>query len=315
MDFLNLDGPIRRLMHPENRRDGRRFDSMEKAADELVDYVTLVRQAHPDIRFFLLTNFPNWGYRGDVSYHARGPQRQDYGDYDTVVRVVLEKLKTAGIPLAGVTVDNPYDYLVGEHRSVNLRDPKSVDWLGRVRAYEDFAREQGLGFNLIVNSERGGHASDEAFYDETLKMVETYLKAGGRPNRWFVQSWYPHPTQIVPESAPHSLTALVKAVIGFVGSGVPFPDRKQDIRAQRQQPVSTGRIVLQPQPGTMTVTAKVPGLNNQVFSLGIPEDHRLPGGDAPELPGGLDPVGRAGPAGRGVLFLGAGRADLSTASG
>jgi acetyl esterase/lipase len=217
VDFLNLDGPVRRLMHPEKRRDGKRFDSVEKAADQLVEYVTLVRQAHPEIRFFLLTNFPNWGYRGDVSYHARGPQRQDYGDYDTVVRVVLDKLKTAGIPLAGVTVDNPYDYLVGEHFSVNLRDPKSVDWLGRVRTYEDFAREQGLQFNLIVNSQRGGHASDEAFYTDTLKMVETYVKAGGRPTRWFVQSWYRHPTRIVPESAPHSLTALVKAVMETVG--------------------------------------------------------------------------------------------------
>jgi|GEM_PF-784808 len=241
VDFLNLDGPVRRLMHPENRKDGRRFDSVEKAADELVDYVTLVRQAHPEIRFFLLTNFPNWGYRGDVSYHARGAGRQDYGDYDTVVRVVLEKLKTAGIPLAGVTVDNPYDYLVGEHMSVKLRDPKSVDWLGRVRAYEDFAREQGLQFNLIVNSERGGHTSDEAFCTETLKMAETYVKAGGRPTRWFVQSWYAHPTQIVPESAPHSLTGLAKAVISTVGSGAPASTKPERPSIRILEGVSYGR--------------------------------------------------------------------------
>ncbi|MBM4025809.1 MAG: alpha/beta hydrolase, partial [Planctomycetes bacterium] len=221
VDFLNLDGPVRRLLHPEKRRDGRRFDSVEKAADELVDYLTLVRRAHPEIRFFLLTNFPNWGYRGDVSYHARGPQRQDYGDYDTVVRVVLDKLKAANLPLAGVTVDNPYDYLVGEHFSVNLKDPRTVDWLGRVRTYEDFARAQRLQFNLIVNSERGGHKSDEVFYTDTMKMVEAYLQAGGRPTRWFVQSWYSHPTQIVPESVPHSLTALTKAVIGTVNSDTP----------------------------------------------------------------------------------------------
>jgi hypothetical protein len=277
-DFLNLDGPVRRLMHPHKRRDGRRFESVEKAADELVDYLNLVRRAHPELRFFL-TNFPNWGYRGAVST-ARGPQ-QDYGDYDTVVRVVLDKLKAANIPLAGVTVDNPYDYLVGEHSSVNLKDPRTVDWLGRVRAYEDFARAQGLQFNLIVNSERGGHASAETFYADTLKMVETYRKAGGQPTRWFVQSWYPHPTQIVPETAPHSLTALAKAVIEAVGSGV-APSKRGEARDTARTPVDHGpvrrpgaasgdRIVLQPQPGTMTVTAKVPGLSNQVFSLGIPE--------------------------------------------
>ena len=213
VDFLDIDGPIRRLMHPENRRDRQRFDSIEKAADELVDALRLHQQAHPKTRFWLLSNFPNWGYQGDVSYHARGPKRQDYGDDDEAVRVVLRKLRAAEIPLAGVTVDNPYDYLMGEHSSANLKDPKSVDWLQRVRRYEDFAREQGLEFNLIVNSERGGHASDELFYRETLQMVDIYRKAGGRPTRWFVQSWYPYPKQIVPETAPHSMTALVKAVI------------------------------------------------------------------------------------------------------
>lgn len=47
VDFLDVDGPIRRLLHPEHRRGGRRFDSIEKAADELVDALRLHRQAHP----------------------------------------------------------------------------------------------------------------------------------------------------------------------------------------------------------------------------------------------------------------------------
>jgi hypothetical protein len=224
VDYLDLDGPIRRLLHPENRRDGRRFDSIDKAADELVDALKLHRAAHPETKYWLLTNFPNWGWRGEVSYHARGPQRQDYGDYDQVVRIVLEKLRAAEIPLDGVTVDNPYEYLVGEHFSVKLADPKSVDWLARVRSYEDFAREQGLTFNLIVNSQRGGQESDERFFRETLQMVDTYQRAGGRPTRWFVQSWYPHPQQMLPETAPPSMTALVKAVMERVrGVSVELP--------------------------------------------------------------------------------------------
>lgn len=279
VDFLDVDGPIRRLLHPENRRDGQRFDSIEKAADELVDALRLHRQAHPHTRFWLLTNFPNWEYRGEVSYHARGPRRQDYGDYDEVVRVVLRQLEAAGIPLAGVTVDNPYDYLTGEHRSVNLPEPKSVNWLQRVRAYEDFAREQGLEFNLIVNSERGGQESDERYGRETLAMVDLYRQAGGRPTRWFVQSWYPYPKQIVPETAPHSMTALVKAVIERVGSAAttlandppPATTREPSPGSEHSAAVGSRRITLQPQPGAMQVTASVPGLDHQRFALGIPE--------------------------------------------
>jgi hypothetical protein len=226
VDFLDIDGPIRRLMHPMKRKDGKRFESIDKAADELVDALRIHHEAHPETRYWLLSNFPNWGWRGDVSYHARGPHRQDYGDYDQVVRVVLGKLKAAGVTLDGVTVDNPYGYLTGTHRSVNLTDPTSVDWLGRVRSYEDFARENGLTFNLIVNSERGGQESDELFYQETLQMVDVYLRAGGKPTRWFVQSWYPYPKQMTPESAPHSMTALVSAVIQRVRSDVQDPTKR-----------------------------------------------------------------------------------------
>jgi hypothetical protein len=77
--------------------------------------------------------------------------------------------------LDGLTVDNPYEYLIGEFRSVKIADPKTVDWLGRVRSYEDFARERGLKFNLIVNSQRGGNTSDELFFRETLQMTDAYL--------------------------------------------------------------------------------------------------------------------------------------------
>ncbi len=215
VDFLDLDGPVRRLLHPE-RPDGLHFESMAKAAAQVVDAVRLIHQAHPGIRFWHLTNFPNWGYKGDVSYHARGPQRQDYGEYDEAHRRVLEALQAGAIPLSGVTIDNPYDYLVGEHASVNLKDPTSVDWLARVRAYEDRARAEKLEVNLIVNSERGGQQSDEAFCRETLLMVDAYLAAGGRPTRWLVQTWYPYPQRVTPESAPSSMTGLAKAVIGKV---------------------------------------------------------------------------------------------------
>ncbi|TAN35793.1 MAG: hypothetical protein EPN23_10350 [Verrucomicrobia bacterium] len=211
VDFLDLDGPIRRLLH-SNRPGHEYFDSIEKAADQLVRALRVHRKAHPETQYWLLTNFPNWGWRGGVAYYARGLRNQNWGDYDQVVRIVLAKLREAGIALAGVTVDNPYDYMIGAQPAVNL-DPKTVDWLARIRSYEEFAHEQKLTFNLTVNSARGGQESDELFYKDTLQMVAAYLKAGGHPTRWFVQSWYPYPAQIVPEDAPYSITALTKAVI------------------------------------------------------------------------------------------------------
>lgn len=212
IDYLDLDGPVRRLLYAK-RKDGKRFTSIDKAADQLMIYMTKVNEAHPKIRFFLLTNFPNWGYRNVVSYHARGPKRQDWGDYDKIVRAVLRKAKAAGRKFAGVTVDNPYEYAIGEHFSVKLKDPRKVDWIKRIRDYEDFARSRGLEFNFIANSEQGGKTSGVAFAERTLKMIDAYVKAGGKPTRYIIQSWYPHPTRVVPETRPDTMTGLVKAVI------------------------------------------------------------------------------------------------------
>ncbi|KKK77843.1 hypothetical protein LCGC14_2849510 [marine sediment metagenome] len=110
--YLEMDGPVRRLLYPPRGRKG--FTSIDRCAAELMDFIRGVKKAYPDMGFFLLTNFPNWGYRGDVSYHARGPKRQDWGDYDTVVKTVLAHAAKAKLKIDGVTVDNPYEYRMGQ---------------------------------------------------------------------------------------------------------------------------------------------------------------------------------------------------------
>ena len=216
VDYLDLDGPVRRLIDLNNdciRNDSNCFTSITRCADELVDYMKAVVKRHPKLRFFLLTNFPNWGYKGGIAYHGTGPNRQQLGDYDKVVKRVLAKVKAAGLSFDGVTVDNPYEYIIGEHKSATLKDPSRLNWLKRVRTYEDFCNDQGIKFNLIINSETGGGTSDKEFYERTLKMLETYIKAGGNPARYIVQSWYSFPKKIVPENKPYSMTHLVKAVL------------------------------------------------------------------------------------------------------
>lgn len=215
IDYLDMDGPVRRLMGHAGwgKDESKKFTSYERCAVEVVDYMRGIRKEFPRMGFFLLTNFPNWGYKGEVSYHARGEKRQDWGDYDEVAKAVIKVTRASRMPLSGVTVDNPYEYLTGEHKSVKLGNPKEVDWPARVRAYEDFAHEQRLEFNLIVNSEEGGKTSDEEFFARTMKMVEAYDEAGGCAERLFIQSWYDYPKTIVPEKAGHSMTALVKAVM------------------------------------------------------------------------------------------------------
>lgn len=211
IDFLNLDGPIRRLLYPTGDREG--FDDYAACAEQLVIYMQAVREVYPEIRFFLLTNFPNWGYRGDVSYHARGPERQDWGDYHAVLEAVLPVIQAAGMPLVALSIDNPYEYARGMHHSVSLEDPTTIDWAARIDRLQADVRAEGLEVNMIINSQAGGNSSDAAFHDETLAYLDWYLERVSPPDRIYIQSWYDHPEALLPETEHGSMTALLRDVL------------------------------------------------------------------------------------------------------
>jgi hypothetical protein len=174
----------------------------------------VVNSRYPDLKFFTLTNFPNWGWKGGTSCHARHENRQDWGDYYDVVSTLLRKTKDAGVvnPV-GVTVDSPYQYTIGRVRSVNLEDPSRVNWIARLRDLEDYVESQGMELNLIINSVERLEVDAETYCEETLALIDLFEKAGGSPKRYIVQSWGHHPAKMLPESDPVSMTGLTKAVI------------------------------------------------------------------------------------------------------
>ncbi len=131
-----------------------------------------------------------------------------WGDYAEILDKAVTVTKGSGIPLKGITVDNPFDYAIGSHRSNQPDATAHVDWLARVRQLEDDVKARGLRFGLIFNSQRGGDketGSDELYEKETLEFLDLYSKSGGRPDNVIVQSWYHYPIRVVPESTPGTM--------------------------------------------------------------------------------------------------------------
>jgi len=219
--YLDMDGPFRRMFYQKTRAGMRRanYHTLDTAAQELVDMMRLWREAVPEIEFYLLTNFPNWGYGEYPAYHGwryTGEGKMGWGDYKRVLAKAIAQTNEAGIPLKGVTVDNPYDYAIGAVRSNQPAVTKGVDWVGRICELEDYVEAQGLEFNLIVNSSRAGSSktgSDELFAKETLAYIDLYRGRGGTPSGYIIQSWYHYPSAYVPESQPGTMAHLMKQAI------------------------------------------------------------------------------------------------------
>ncbi len=223
-DYLNLDGPIRRMIWPGSdvgRNDIAGLASTDACVDELLAYMRTMRREFPKVQFFALVNFPNWGWKGEPSYWGG----MFYGDYFEVLNRIVAKTRAAKMPILGVTADNPYEYTIGtqphqawmpmprEAKPTKPLDVAKIDWMARLLDLERTVKRQGLEFNLIVNSQGGGAASGEAFHRTTLDYLDAYRKAGGSAKRLILQTWYKFPEKVVPEDEPYTMTNLVKEAI------------------------------------------------------------------------------------------------------
>jgi len=219
--YLDMDHPITRLIYQtvNGRETKADFHTLGSASDQLVEVMKLWRDKIPDIEFCFLTNFPNYGWADYPAYHAwdfTGEGEKGYYDAKAELETVIKKTAAAGIPLKGITVDNPYDYATGQHFSNQPSVTTGVDWVQRLRDLQDFCKQNKLEFGLIFNSERAGSegsGSDELYFKETLDFVDLYCSTGSIPDYYIIQSWYKHPSAYVPETEPYTMTNLVMEVI------------------------------------------------------------------------------------------------------
>jgi len=213
--FVDVDDPLRNLIHPHwPARFGGGL-SPDDAVREIVDYMLAVQRERPDVGFFIIVNFPLWGWKGQPSYVGN----EFLGDYHPLVEKLISQSRERRAPLRGWTVDFPREYATGELRADWLAgppwNPSSVDWLGRILELEQFVKQSDLEFNLVINDGATGEKSQAEHNRATLDMLDRYQKRGGSPHRYVVQSWFSHPTsaEVFPETNPDSLTGLVRAVI------------------------------------------------------------------------------------------------------
>ena len=191
IDYVFFDGPIRNAMFPNGAASPRM--TLSEASRELVDLMLLYRNYNPEIKFFLISNFSNWGWDGIPARNTNGIGSMGYGDYKEVLDSVLQLADKKGVRFDGVSLDFSYEAYLNEGSSDQIDVVKSIDYGNRLKQIYDYIRSNGYTVSISLNNNRGGNANSNIFRVEMLNYLEELLLNGMTPNHILHQTWNPYP--------------------------------------------------------------------------------------------------------------------------
>lgn len=91
-------------------------------------------------------------------------------------------------------------------------------WQQRLPALVALLRQKGIRLGVIYNGDDRS-TSDEAWIASAIAHYEAFETAlGHAPDAVSFQSWVPHPTHVLPESDPRTLTSLVNRYLAWKAS-------------------------------------------------------------------------------------------------
>lgn len=136
-----------------------------------IDYAKRFVVIHPEAEVGLIDALPSHGK----------PYREAY-------KLARDMFRKAGVPLRYIHLDISADQVIrGDH---------GLTWQ-RVVEVEHYVKKLGLKFGIYLKSRRAGQSSDEAFYESSVKAMESYLAAGGDADHYVISSWFKHPTRTI----------------------------------------------------------------------------------------------------------------------
>lgn len=213
-DYLILDDPMRRLTVPGQDNVGQILQGMPdypSAAREVTSYMKMMREKFPAVKFVVILNFPNWGWKGEPAF-SMAPGRvgpMNWGDAHVAMEALFTSVKNGGQSIHAIQGDFPWRYFAEQPPDAVAA---TVDWPVRILELEQYAHGKGVNFHLTTNSETG-YVSAKAFSEDSLKYLDAYLAVGGKPESFVVQSWYPHPENLLPEREAYTGTWLTARFI------------------------------------------------------------------------------------------------------
>jgi len=163
---------------------------MEQRYKDIQFYMTLVKREFPDIKIGIVDALPSHGK-----------------DYKRAYKGLMDHLVKADLVLDHINLDIPCEIPDTKRNAVSWQKVKDVE--------EYVQKEIGCSFGLVCTSRVAGYKSDEEYHKAVLSALESHAKTGGRPDRYLIMSWFPHPKTSIPDSATGKSYPVMRTVLEF----------------------------------------------------------------------------------------------------
>jgi hypothetical protein len=199
LEFFTWDGMMFRCFINER--------SPEEGIEAVAEAVRIIKESYPEFEIIPLPNLPNWTFM-DIPYNASDfAGRSGVPSWDYLCDIYLEKAAGKGVKTNFIQVDHPFNYYHRNSREESAR---------RLAAIKTYCEENDMEMILIVNS--AGYRDlpagqvDARFREDCLQYLEDLEEDGITLDYVDVESWYPYPQYLVPETKKNSFTNTIRDV-------------------------------------------------------------------------------------------------------
>jgi hypothetical protein len=175
--------------------------SYDQAVEKYAEYVAGIKKKYPNLKVGIIEAAFRFHWEDKERFPAENPQK-DNGDLKKLILDVIKACKAKGTRIDIFQPEYSYE-----------RIEKTDNGWAKMKAMEEFCREQGLEFFFLFNDHTGGNDSDKLFHENVIKCLKAVKAHGLKPDLGTVQSWYKHPVKDLPENKPHTFMYLAKEFI------------------------------------------------------------------------------------------------------
>ena len=178
----------------------------EEFTQEYIRYMKIIQEKYPGVEFY---------WNEPIGFFDAGPHLSNSGynvaKLEELIPAVFSEADAQNINLVGFSLD----------LSVEVTTYYSGEGWERMLYLENIVHDQGKRFSVLLNFAgnpcptcfNGQTATNEEFYVATLGYYDCYTAKGGYLDDIYPESWWAHPTIVIPEEKKYSFANLMLAFI------------------------------------------------------------------------------------------------------